>query len=256
MYQAPYRRKKFHFVSKLCCLISSHIFVIYLSRRGIGRIKSFYREFGIPTMVRRAFYVRRWRFYHVFSIKHYVLIREWSISRYQFNVSTRRDATCNSFGVCFATHPRRLNQALSAGPKQWPFSNHVKRRSSPLVGIIQTSVRRSCLAAPVQRLSIFVMFRRWNSDATSASSASSASSARLRTDRHPSTWRNIDYLSPTMNNRVEFAYYVRDFWRKVRSTADLRWGTDQIRCELSSNHAKPEVVSDVRIRNILGGSCR
>lgn len=129
-------------------------------------------------------------------------------------------------------------------------SNHVKRRSSPLVGIIQTSARRSCLAAPVQRLSIFVMFRRWNSDATSASSA------RLRTDRHPSTWRNIDYLSPTMNNRVEFAYYVRDFWRKVRSTADLRWGTNQIRCELSSDHAKPEVVSDARIRNILGGGCR
>lgn len=152
------------------------------------------------------------------------------------------------FCTCVATRATALIKRRVHIRNNGRSSNRVKRRSSPLVGIIQTSARRSRLAAPVRRLSIFVTFRRWNPDATS--------SARLRTDRHPSTWRNIDYLSPTMNNRVEFAYYVRDFWRKVRSTADLHWRTNRIQRELSSDHAKPEVVSDVRIRNILGERCR
>lgn len=62
--------------------------------------------------------------------------------------------------------------------------NRVKRRSFPLVGIIQTSVRRSRLAAPVRRLSIFVTFRRWNPDAR-----------RRRGDLAPTATRLLDIIS-------------------------------------------------------------
>lgn len=163
-------------------------------------------------MVRREFYERvddRIRLLSRSFIRHYILKWEQSIDRYWFDVTNCRRrailwphvATRVITLIKHRVHIGNNGRAL----------NHVKRRSFPLVGIIQTSARRSRLAAPVRRLSIFVTF-------PTLESRRATSSGRPRTDRHPSTWRNIDYLSPTMNNRVEFAYYVRDFRRKVRST--------------------------------------
>lgn len=155
---------------------------------------------------------------------------------------------CNSLAAC-RDACYNFNQTSSAYRKQWP---RFKPRQTSIIPAGGNNSNVDTALPSSRTCSTIIDFR----NVPTLESRRATSSGRPRTDRHPSTWRNIDYLSPTMNNRVEFAYYVRDFRRKVRSTADLHRRRNRIQRELSSDRAKLEVVSDVRIRNILGGSCR
>lgn len=159
--------------------------------------------------------------------------------------------TCNSSAARVATRAITLIKHRVHIGNNGRALNRVKRRSFPLVGIIQTSAQRSRLAAPVRRLSIFVTFRRWNPDAR-----------RRRGDLAPTATHLLDVISIiclrlwiiASNSRITFETFGGRRGQPRTYTPTRR--RNRIQRELSSDHAKPEVVSDVRIRNILGGSCR
>lgn len=127
---------------------------------------------------------------------------------------------------------RRIgNNGRSSNPRQTSIKTAGENNSN--VGndrraLYRRSSRRTC--------STIIDFR---NAPTSESGRDVVVAGRPHTDRHPSTWRNIDYLSPTMNNRVEFAYYQAETFgeegeagrrrrgqRRVGSDAELsRWVT-------------------------------
>jgi len=109
----------------------------------------------------------------------FVLVRSrsWSISIRRLRSSQRAILWPRGAARAITLIKHRVHIGNN-GRRAW---NRVKRRSSSLVGIIQTSARRSRsrlpspLAAPARRLSILVTFPRWNPDAMS--------SGRPRADR-------------------------------------------------------------------------
>jgi len=136
---------------------------------------------GGPEWILRA----HQRFYQAFIASFHQALH-FKMRTIDRSISIRSPATCNSLAACRDTCCI-FNQTPSAYRKQWL---RFKPRQTSIIPAGENNsnvgalVRRSRLAAPVRRLSIFVTFRRRNPDAR-----------RRRGDLAPTATRLLDVIS-------------------------------------------------------------